>query len=233
MEILFVRHGEPDWTPGDRAVNDPGLTALGHRQARALAERFRDVPVDHLWVSPACRARETVAPIADALQMTPDVHDWLVEAGTPDWEGQPSAVVREVLIEGRVRSVSAWWSGLPGGEPLSGFVARIGEGLDAAMVAQGARLGEGEDAAVGLWRALPPEGRIVAVCHAGTTGASVSHLLGLPQVPWAWERLAVGHATVTRLKTVPIADGAIFSLRSLGDDAHLAGLPRYTGDGVV
>ena len=65
--------------------------------------------------------------------------------------------------------------------------------------------------------------------HAGTTGAAVSHLLGLPQVPWAWERLSVGHATATRLRTVPIADGAIFSLRSLGDGAHLDGLGPRTG----
>ncbi len=160
--------------------------------------------------------------------MTPVVHDWLIEAGTPDWQGAPSAVVRELLVEGRTRSVAEWWDGLPGGESLAGFVDRIGRGLDQTLGAMGAERGPETDGA-GLWRSLPREGRILVVCHAGTTAASVSHLLGLNQVPWAWERLAVGHATGTRLRTVPIADGAIFSLRSLGDGAHLDGLGPRSG----
>lgn len=223
MEIIFIRHGEPDWTPGDRAVNDPGLTERGIEQARRVAERFRGVDVDHLWVSPARRAQETAAPLIEALQMEPVVHDWLVEAATPDWEGQPSSVIRELLVSGRTRTVTQWWDGLPEGESLTEFVARVGAGLEATLAGLGARRGSTSDD-VGLWEALPKQGRILAVCHAGTTGAAVSHLLGVAQVPWAWERFSVRHATVTRLTTVPIANGAIFSLRSLSDDTHLEGV---------
>jgi broad specificity phosphatase PhoE len=231
VEIVFIRHGEPDWTPGDRAVNDPGLTARGHEQARRVAERYRGVEVDHLWVSPARRAQETAAPLIEALQMEPVVHDWLVEAATPDWEGQPSAVVRELLTSGRTRSVTQWWGGLPEGEPLAEFVVRVGDGLDATLEALGARRGN-QTEGVGLWEALPREGRVLAVCHAGTTGAAVSHLLGVAQVPWAWERLAVGHATATRMVTVPIANAVIFSLRSLGDDAHLEGVGEPSREAI-
>ena len=36
--IVLVRHGEPDWTPGDGpSVDDPGLTPFGAAQARAAA----------------------------------------------------------------------------------------------------------------------------------------------------------------------------------------------------
>ncbi len=112
---------------------------------------------------------------------------------------------------------------------LADFVARIGRGLDETLGAMGAERGP-ETTGMGLWRSLPRAGRVLAVCHAGTTSAVVSHLLGLPQVPWAWERLSVGHATSTRLRTVPIADGAIFSLRSLGDDAHLEGVDGPSGE---
>ena len=229
MELTFIRHGEPDWTPGDRAVNDPGLTALGHEQARRVAERYRDEQISALWVSPARRAQETAQPLIEALGMAPVQHDWLVEAQTPDWEGQPSAVVREILVSGRTRSVADWWGGLPGGESLAAFVARIAQGLDSTLGAMGAERGP-ETEGAGLWRRLPREGRVLAVCHAGTTGAAVSHLLGLPQVPWAWERLSVAHASVTRLNTVPIADGAIFSLRSLADRTHLEGLAPQSGE---
>lgn len=223
MEIIFIRHGEPDWTPDNRAANDPGLTALGHEQARRVAERFGDGGFDHLWVSPARRARETAAPVVEALGMAPVVHDWLVEAGTPDWEGASPEDVREMLIGGRSRSVAEWWQGLPGGEPLVDFVARIGAGLDGVLAGLGAER-DPETSDVGRWRSLPREGRVLAVCHAGTIGACVSHLVGVPQVPWAWERFFAGHATATRLATTPIASGAIFSLRTFGDAAHLEGL---------
>jgi probable phosphoglycerate mutase len=223
VEIVFIRHGEPDWTPDACAVNDPGLTDLGHAQARRVAERYGAAEFDHLWVSPARRARETAAPVSAALGMTPVVHDWLVEAGTPDWEGASPEAVREVLIGGRSRGVSDWWDGLPGGESLAGFVQRIGRGFDAVLADLGGER-DLETDGVGRWRTLPREGRVLAVCHAGTIGASVSHLLGLPQVPWAWERFFAGHATATRLATTPIAAGAIFSLRTFGDRAHLEGL---------
>ena len=231
MEIIFIRHGEPDWTPGDRAVNDPGLTDRGREQALRVAERYRGVDVDHLWVSPARRAQETAAPLIDALQMEAVTHDWLVEAATPDWEGQPSAIIRELLISGRTRSVAQWWDGLPDGESLAEFVVRVSDGLDATLETLGAERGE-QATELGLWRSLPKEGRVLAVCHAGTTGAAVSHLLGVGQVPWAWERLSVRHATATRLTTVPIAQGAIFSLRSLGDDAHLEGVKEPSREAI-
>ena len=220
MELIFIRHGEPDWTPDGFARNDPGLTELGRLQARRVAEHLRSLEVDHLWVSPAKRAQETVIPIAEALQMVPRQEDWLMEAAAPDWQGKPATYIRDLILSGRTRSVAQWWEGLPGGESLTEFVARIGEGLDATLTELGAQVGQKREG-LGLWQRLPREGRIVAVCHAGTTSAALTHLLGLPQVPWAWERFTVGHASATRLASAPIAQGAIFSLRSLGDERHL------------
>ena len=36
MEIVLVRHAQPDWEPGGRAVDDPGLTELGRSQAECV-----------------------------------------------------------------------------------------------------------------------------------------------------------------------------------------------------
>lgn len=39
--------------------DDPPLSKRGQRQANALGDRFHQVPIDHLFVSPADRAVET------------------------------------------------------------------------------------------------------------------------------------------------------------------------------
>ena len=75
MELILVRHGQPAWTtPDGKGRNDPGLTDLGHDQAKRAADRLADTEdlpgrgdVDRLFVSPAVRAQETAAPIAAAL----------------------------------------------------------------------------------------------------------------------------------------------------------------------
>ena len=40
MELILVRHGQPAWTtPDGKGRNDPGLTELGHAQAKEAAAR--------------------------------------------------------------------------------------------------------------------------------------------------------------------------------------------------
>jgi broad specificity phosphatase PhoE len=39
VEIMLIRHGQPDWGPGGKVSNDPVLTELGIAQARRLATR--------------------------------------------------------------------------------------------------------------------------------------------------------------------------------------------------
>ena len=38
MEIVLIRHAQPDWEPDGRAVDDPGLTRLGRDQAKLTAK---------------------------------------------------------------------------------------------------------------------------------------------------------------------------------------------------
>lgn len=225
MEFLLIRHAEPDWVPGGFGVNEPTLTELGWREAESLAaalesEKIAGQKIDELWVSPARRSRDTAQPVAAALALEPQIMDWLMEAGTPDWEGHPAAEVMTVLRTVRGRSIAQWWAGFQGAEPLREFVARVATGLDGQLLAHGAV--RSEDDGLGLWRSVPRQRRIAIVSHAGTTGALIAHLLGVSQVPWNWERFPVPHASITRIKSVPIADDVIFSLRVLGDASHVA-----------
>src|SRR6266481_5875085 len=73
LELVLVRHAEPDWEAARQHGADPGLTALGRRQAAALAEQLRRLPLAALYCSPLERARETAAAIAAPQELTATV----------------------------------------------------------------------------------------------------------------------------------------------------------------
>jgi len=234
MELILVRHGQPAWvTPDGRGRNDPGLTELGHAQAKEAAARLADTEdlpgrgdVDRLFVSPAVRAQETAAPIAEALRLPVETHEWLWELRNPEsWEGVPIEEIDRAFATLNGRSRAEWWEGHEGGESLRDFHQRVTSGLRGLL----GELGVGSSAEPGLWDVDPesPAGdgsvdRIVAVAHGGTNSTIIAHLLGTPPEPWEWDRFSMGHASVALLVLTPMAGHHIWSLRSLGDAAHLA-----------
>lgn len=74
MRIILVRHGDPDYISGH-------LTEKGLREAKLVGERAKSWvgQVDGIYVSPLLRARETAAPIEEALGMKAVVLPWLEE----------------------------------------------------------------------------------------------------------------------------------------------------------
>ena len=220
MRFLFVRHGQPRWF-GDDGVGfaNPELTDKGHVQAQAAAAALADVQVDQLWVSPTTRSRQTAAPIAEALGMDGQVTPWLEEVRIPTREGMHEDALRAHFEAARLMPVDQWWAGLPGCEPYSDFVTRVGGGLEGALQAHfGAEREDTGD--VRLWRDLPSQ-TIVCVCHAGTTAVAVSHLAGLGQVPWAWLRLPVAHASISELVSLRMSTARCFMLARLNDESHM------------
>ena len=219
MELMLLRHAQPAWSVGQEAQVDPGLTDLGRRQAELAADRLAGIHLDEVLVSTATRARQTAAPLLDRL---PDrataSRAWLHEIRTPDaWQGSPSEEVERVFRDARHRPRDAWWEGIDGGETFRDFHARVTDGLSLELAQRGI---ERDDD--GLWH-LPestPE-RILMVAHAGTNSVVLGHLLGLDPEPWEWERFALDHASITVLRSVPIAGEHIVSLQSFSDVGHL------------
>ena len=65
MELLWVRHGEPERiAPGSGVRADPALTERGADQARRLSEWLAFDDIDAVVSSPLRRAVDTAAPIA-------------------------------------------------------------------------------------------------------------------------------------------------------------------------
>ncbi len=76
MDIVFIRHGQPQWAVDGLSQTDPALTELGHEQAKLAAVRIANdrKPAEELIVSPAIRAQQTAAPIAEATGLDADDH---------------------------------------------------------------------------------------------------------------------------------------------------------------
>ena len=72
-----------------------------------------------------------------------------------------------------------------------------------------------------VWRVSNPELRILLVAHAGTNTVTICHLLGLTPVPWEWDRFILGHASLTRVVSMPTGEGWCFGLSRLSDVEHL------------
>ena len=91
--------------------------------------------------------------------------------------------------------------------------------LEGVLAARGIE----RDAGPGPHARRAPEvpGKIAIVAHGGTNAVALGHLLGLPPAPWEWERLALCHASIARVRVIALGDGHVFSLRSMNDVEHL------------
>jgi len=70
--IYLVRHGEKDLTP---SLADPALTPAGEARARALRDVLAGKKLAALFTTDTRRTRATLAPLAAATQLPPQVYD--------------------------------------------------------------------------------------------------------------------------------------------------------------
>lgn len=226
MQIVLVRHGQPEWMREGLGVNNPPLTDIGQQQAERTAARLaaeiaegRAEPFDRVLVSPILRAQQTAAPICAALDATPTTAEWLEEIRNPEaWDGTPAEEIEEVFATARHRHLDELWDGLPGGESFRAFHQRVTSGLRRWLVAEGATPSTPFPA---LWNLPAPERRVLIVAHGGTNAVILTGLLGIEPVPWEWERFVTFHASVTELRPSALGGAHAFSLYRLSDLSHL------------
>jgi probable phosphoglycerate mutase len=223
VELLLIRHGQPEWVRDGLNVVDPPLTELGHRQAAALAAVMATQELDEVLVSPLLRARQTAAPVLEALGRDEDIDMWLEEIRDPKWHGTPAERAAEAYRELSSRAPADRWRGLTGGEDIREFVDRIRLGAEKFLQERGVHRMEGE---LPVWSIAEPGRRIALIAHAGTNTIVICHLLGLPPTPWEWERMVLRHASISRLEAIPVGGGYTFSLTALSDVEHLAAADR-------
>jgi phosphohistidine phosphatase SixA len=111
--VYLVRHGEKSAAvPNDP---DPDLSSAGRIRAKALATRLRDAGVTAIVTTQLKRTRETAAPLAAQLGLTPEV---VPTGGAAHADSVAAAVMRHrggnVLVVGHSNTITAIIAALGG-----------------------------------------------------------------------------------------------------------------------
>jgi broad specificity phosphatase PhoE len=160
--FFLVRHAAHELVDRVLCGRMPGvnLGEEGRAQAGRVAKRLARERVSAIHTSPLERARETAAPISQALDLTPDVCEAITEIDVGEWAGRDFAV-----LQGDPRWVS--WNNArslarpPGGESMLQVQARVMGHLERV---RGSHRDQG----------------VVLVSHADVIKTALLYCLGLP-----------------------------------------------------
>lgn len=88
MEILFVRHGRTDWNGVyyQGLCSEP-LNSKGIQEAKNLAKKIRNLPIDCIWSSDVVRAVQTAQYIGKSFEQQITTKEFLREFDLGQWEG--------------------------------------------------------------------------------------------------------------------------------------------------
>jgi len=141
--ILFlIRHGRSDQSSNDLLDTprgpqwDPPLDDVGREQAELLGRRLvlMERPAT-VYSSPLRRARQTIAPFADASGIEVAYDDDLMEAHIGRWENMSfeDILASDPELVGLVRSQRAIWHRAPGGEAVDAFRKRVHDAIESIL----------------------------------------------------------------------------------------------------
>lgn len=163
--LLLIRHGENDFTKNHKLAGRlPGvhLNEKGQKQAQALGEALKDVPIKAIYASPLERARETAAPIAESHNLKIIQEPGLMDTDVGQWQGRSWKVLRLTKAWKIVQHSPSRFK-FPEGESFPECQVRIVNALERAIKKHN-----------------KPQDIIAIVFHADPIKLAVAHFLGMP-----------------------------------------------------
>lgn len=163
--LLLIRHGENDFVKtGKMAGRLPGvhLNERGQKQAQALGEALKDVPIKAIYSSPLERAMETANPIASSHQLNIVQEPDLMDTHIGKWQGKSWRVLSLTKAWKIVQNSPSRFR-FPEGESFPETQLRIVNVLERIIQTH-----------------KKTQGVIAVVFHADPIKLAVSHFLGLP-----------------------------------------------------
>jgi broad specificity phosphatase PhoE len=163
--LLLIRHGENDFVKTGKL---PGQTAgihlneRGQKQAQALGEALKYVPLKAVYSSPLERAMETAAPIASARKLEIIGEPDLMDTDVGSWQGKSLKVLRLTRVWSIVQNAPSRFR-FPDGESFVESQARYVSVLERIVK-----------------KHTKPKDIVAVVFHADPIKLVVSHFLGLP-----------------------------------------------------
>ncbi len=200
-KIYLVRHGESVAnTKGiyqGQTYNTP-LSAVGEKQADALAKYFENIDLNRILTSPLIRTKETARKVADLKRMKIFETTEIIETNHGSWEG-----VEKQMIEKRWPNLYQLWLNKPGDV---GFP-------------EGETFRETEKRVLGWWNdLLKKNGNLLVVTHDNIIRIIVADVLGL-DLNNIW-KFQLHPAAVTTIET----EGGKTRLLELDEKNHLENL---------
>ena len=199
MELVFIRHALPVRVEQTEGPVDPPLAPAGWKQAEAVGEWLRSEPLHGLIASPSRRARETAAPLAEALGVDPVVDDELAEYDAGATSYVPMEELR-ALGDERWEAVTRGEFHTPDVDPVA-FRKRVVNRLEEIV-------------------ADHPGQTLVLFTNAGIINAYVGHILN--QEPPLW--FGPAYASISRVAAARDGRRGVISLNETGHVRHLLGL---------
>lgn len=163
--LLLIRHGENDYVKtGKMAGRIPGihLNERGQKQAQALGEALKHVPIKAIYSSPLERALETAQPIAESHQLTIGQEPDLMDTDMGNWQGKSLKVLRLMKLWKIVQSAPSRFR-FPEGESFMEAQTRYVRALERIVA-----------------RHNKPRDIMAVVFHADPIKLAVAHFLGMP-----------------------------------------------------
>ena len=162
--LLLIRHGENEYVKtGKLAGRLPGvhLNDRGRRQAAALAESLKDVPLKAIYSSPLERAVETAEPIVAGRKLEIQLRPDLMDNDIGSWQGRSLKQLSRTKKWKIVQRAPSRFT-FPDGESFLQTQARIASCLDEIAASH------------------KPKDIVAVVFHADPIKLAVSHFIGLP-----------------------------------------------------
>ncbi len=217
MNLIFIRHGDPDYSIDS-------LTEKGWREAELLSMRTAKWDVKEFYCSPLGRAKDTASLTLKKLGREAVIYDWLKEFRFPvtdpttgikkvPWDFMPRFFTNEPMLYNK----DEWFlaSVMQEGSIKAEFEA-VKNGIDDILLEHGYRRNGG------YYLAEQPNcDTLVFFCHLGVQFVILSHLLGIA-APLLWQGCFVAPTSVTILTSEERMEGeAYFRCKTIGDTSHL------------
>ena len=162
--IYLIRHAEAEGNVYRRLHGqyNARLTPNGLRQAAALADRFREIPIDAVYTSDLCRTRQTAEAICGPKGLQAVLDPRLREVGVGVWENRTFGDLARSDPQGLmdfIHKPEDWTA--DGAETYPAYAERFAAGLRDAAAAN--------------------DGKTIAVfSHGCVMSGGLHHLLGIP-----------------------------------------------------
>ncbi|HMR64663.1 MAG TPA: MSMEG_4193 family putative phosphomutase [Anaerolineae bacterium] len=176
--VLFIRHGENEWTKSNKlAGRTPGvyLNDQGRKQAAALGQRLAEAKLSVIYASPLERTMETAQAIAQHHQLEVLPRPGLLEVDYGQWTGEEIKKLAKKKSWSQVQFYPSG-AGFPGGETMYEMQTRFVREINCIV-------------------AEHPEQTVALVGHADLIKSAVAHYLGVHLD--LFQRIVISTASIT------------------------------------